>query len=62
MNLMEKMSSVNRAFLAPELIIANDGLKATAKADIYTVGAILYFLISKGIPESKSFHHYEGSS
>jgi len=26
MNLREKISSVNRAFLAPELIEANDGL------------------------------------
>lgn len=50
MNLKEKISSVNRAFIAPELQEANDCLQATDKADIYSVGAILYYLISKGIP------------
>ena len=55
MNLTDKISSFDKVFLAPELIMANGALHATIKADIYSVGVILYFLVVKRFPFSKGY-------
>ena len=53
-NINQNISDANRIFVAPELF--EDGERScqiTGKADVYSVGAILYLIITKGVRNSQ---------
>ena len=50
LNLAEKINFIDKTFIAPELVEANSVSGATPEADVYSVGAIIYLLASKGFP------------
>ena len=50
LSISDHISGANRIYLAPELL--DEEAIITGKADIYSMGAILYLLITKGVSEN----------
>ena len=48
----EKMSGINKFFMAPECF--NESERITSKADIYSLGVILYLIIAWDLQEEVS--------
>ena len=51
-SVIKEINSFNKLFLAPE--IQMDSAKASAKADVYSLGVILYSLIAYDLTEENS--------
>ena len=55
-NVIENMCGLNKAFLAPEVLKTGTKSVVTTKADVYSVGTILYSLLFKDLPLEDNFN------
>ena len=56
----EKISGINKLFMAPECF--NDTEKVTFKADIYSLGVIIYLIIAWDLQEEVSIGGFGSNS
>ena len=48
---VKKICGIDRCFLAPELLLKDHGVEISTKADVWSVGVILYVLITGGMKD-----------
>ena len=48
---MKKICGIDRCFIAPEILLKDPSIVITSKADVWSVGVILYIIITGGMKD-----------